>query len=151
MLIQTICKTVFILILYCFISCADCSYKIKKDYIKSNCIFKYGFLFQELNVYSFKYGIPDSIQVIRNIDLGIINESLKGSRKIYFYKENENYDWNDIKNSTLHKTLPIKMEVGKWYRIRGLMFLGQANRAAFIQLKENGELKVHGYSESRFY
>jgi hypothetical protein len=133
-------------------SCSsDCSYKIKSTYIESSCSFTEGFYFQELEVYSYKDGVPDSVEVRREISLSRIKEGLKPSNKIFFYDENKNYEWNDITNSGLEKTLPIKMDVDQWYRIRGLVFRGHPDRAAYIKLKKDGELEVHGYSESTFY
>lgn len=132
-----------------FISCIDCTYKIRKDYIKSTCAFKHGFYFYEIEVDSFnRQKLPEDYRVIRKISLSLIEENMKPSKKIYFYKNNKNYEWHDLNNTTLLQTLPIKMGPGKWYIIRALEFRGHPDRAAYLNVNEGGELQVYGYSES---
>ncbi len=131
------------------IGCSDCKYTTTENYIESNCPIEQGFFFQEINVLSFKDSLPDSLEVVRTIEFGLIKEGMKPSKKIFFYKENKNYEWNDIENAILSRTLPIKMESGKWYIIRGLVFLGHPNRAEYLHTDEDGNFHVYGYSESK--
>jgi hypothetical protein len=143
-----------ILIFFCSvaISCdSDCKYTIKPEYIESTCDFVEGFYFQELKVFSFRDNLPDSVEVVRNIDLSLIKDDLRPRKKIFFYNQNSNYEWYDINRGILLRTLPIKMKYGKWYKIRGLVFRGNPDRAAFLRYTEDGQFKVDGYSESKFY
>jgi hypothetical protein len=135
-----------------FTRCGDCKYTITKEYIKSTCAFKYGFMFQELKVDSFNNeNLPERYEVTREISLSLIKETMKPSKKIFFYKVNKNYEWHDIKNASLHRTLPVKIQKGCWYKIRGLYFLGHPDRAVFLFIDNKGVLYKHGYRESDFW
>jgi len=145
--IQTV--ALLVLISTIFSSCIDCTYKIRKDYIKSTCAFTQGFYIYEIEVDSFnRQKLPEDYRVIRKVSLSLKEEGMKPSKKIYFYKENKNYEWHDINNATLSQTLPIEVKQGKWYIIRALVFRGHPDRAAYLYINEEGELQVHGYSES---
>jgi hypothetical protein len=129
--------------------CSECEYTIKADYIESTCKFRQGFYFQEINVItSDSQGIPVDIEVIRTISLSHNIHESNSNHRIYFYRDNDNYKWNDTQNYSLSSKLPFEMKVGEWYKIRGLVFRGNPDRGAYIQLQNNGQLRVHGFSES---
>jgi hypothetical protein len=129
-------------------SCNDCKYNINKEYISCSCKFDQGFYFQEIKVDSIdETGFPVLFTVLKQIDLFYLKDSPSKNR-IYFKKTNNGYKWVDTKNNGIaYDTLPIIFENGKIYKIRGLVFRGQPDRAAFLYFK-NDSLKVRGYSES---
>ena len=147
---------VIILFLLLFYSCiGDCSYTIKLNYIESNCNFKEGFLFQEIEALSFdNQGLPDSIIVLSSYDLRMESANVEPLGKIFFDRENKGYTWYawlDTKRNcaaSYSKILPIMIEPCKWYKIRGLIFLGHPDRAAYLHLGQDGKFEVHGYNES---
>ena len=136
--------------LFFLMGCDDCNYTIKATYIESDCPFEQSFYFQEISVLSNDVnGVPEEIEVLRTVSLSLKKSGLQPSKKIYFYRANDNYEWHDVKRGTLSNTLPIKMMPNRWYRIRALVFNGNPDRAAYIKLNDAGELEVCGYSEAR--
>jgi hypothetical protein len=101
-------KTYLTLILFMVLiyGCNDCEYKITNDYIKSNCDFIQGFYLYKIDVDSLDdQNIPITYKVIERISLGLIDNKGKAAKKIFFFQENENYDWYDIKTGKTYATL----------------------------------------------
>jgi hypothetical protein len=145
-------KKTFFIIIICIpitfiLSCGDCHYTVTKDYIESNCDFDTGIFFEQIKVDSFDHeGVPVKYQAEELLSASLINRDLSTKKKIFFYQETENYNWNDIKHSSLHTTLPIIMKANNWYLIRGLMYIGNPRLQIFIHVDENGE--YHFYHSS---
>jgi hypothetical protein len=114
---------------------------VTKEYIENRCNFEYPFYLEEIKVDSLDInGIPVKYEVMRTVSASLKEQNHKSARKIYFYKKTQNYEWHDIKNASLHSTLPIDMSPGNWYLIRALEtdFTTSA-KEIFIHITDSGE------------
>lgn len=125
------------------VSCSDCDYKITSEYIQSACKFETGIFFEKLSVDSLDMkGLPNKYSTEHTLVISKIDQNLKSTKRIYFYRKTDNYQWIDIEKSATYANLPYKMEANSWYLIRGLMHLGNPNQIIFIHVDEN---MVHNF------
>jgi hypothetical protein len=108
----------FILInLYsCFLYDKSCSYKIIKDYIRSNCDMHNGVNIAKLDSVKFdSNGIPVKYNRVFDAWFGTIKDFNYNLTKINFKEKINGYRWHFIGNATFYDTIPFNFEKENWY------------------------------------
>jgi hypothetical protein len=128
-------------------SCNNCDTELSLTSLRSTCPISQGFTIKRINVRSFDdVGLPATYIDEQSVVLALNGA---GVDEILFNEPSEDYYWIDFVHGAKYDTVPFSLTQSGWYLIRGLVYLGNPDHAAFIWVHDTSTFKVYGFSESK--
>ena len=132
----------FLVVLVAMMMSCFTSYRIKRDFIRSNSPLDVLNVMRIDSVLSVdEWGIPDSVSFSENqYELVRLTES-EGLKRINFYEENPGYIW--VNNGDTLKSVPREFQRDGWFHITGLRTGDRAPGGLLYKVEGGKRIKTY--------